>query len=640
MSMTPQPTPLQADQAVNDIAALLLASMQVAAFEVLPSNSFRLFSTPPEWLRDLSPGVETNPEVDLVERFPLLEAFLPEAREAWQTVGQGRACSDLWSEAIAGGGEMHLQAWALKISGRPFLLIEAADVLYRERQQVLQYAHETALQYDVIARLNREVQRATQAKSDFLATMSHEIRTPMNAILGMADVLAETSLTAEQRSCVDIVQRATSNLLDLLNDVLDTSKIEAGLLALEAVPFKLRDVVSEAVELVGIRAVEKGLSIEHEVMPEVPSWMSGDPMRLRQVLINLLRNSTKFTEKGGIVVRVALNPGGHAPSSLIFAVSDTGIGIPKEQLPKIFESFVQADSSTTRKYGGTGLGLTICKKLVEAMGGRIWVKSMVGVGSTFYFAAEFAVVAAPAAQSSTPAEVSAAPVGALRILAADDSDDNRSVIRAYLSKLPYTLDFVEDGASALKNLEGGKYDLALIDVHMPLMDGYSVVRAFRKYERAQNLPALPVLALTADAFNDAVEKSLAAGFTMHMAKPIRKATLLEAIARHTRAHPEAPSAVKFEVVVDEELSAIVPKFLNNIRRNSPVITAALARADFDSIRSLGHNMKGTGTSFGFPRISEIGDQLEQAAKQKDADSVRNVAANLVHFLDSVDIRYR
>src|SRR5271156_150064 len=640
MSMTPPPTPLQADHSVNDVAALLLASMQVAAFEVLPGDSFRLFSTPPEWLGDLLPGIETNPEVDLVERFPLLEAFLPEARESWQRVGQSRACSDLWSEALAGSGEMHLQAWALKITGRPFLLIEAADILYRERQQVLQYAHETALQYDVIARLNREVQRATQAKSDFLATMSHEIRTPMNAILGMADVLAETSLTAEQRRCVDIVQRATSNLLDLLNDVLDTSRIEAGRLALEAVPFEVRDVVSEAVELVGVRAAEKGLNIEHEVMPEVPPWVSGDPMRLRQVLINLLRNSTKFTEKGGLALRVALNPDGRGPSSLVFAVSDTGIGIPKEQLPKIFESFVQADSSTTRKYGGTGLGLTICKRLVEAMGGRIWVESTVGIGSTFYFTAEFAVAAAPVAQNSTPAEVTAVPVGALRILAADDSDDNRSVIRAYLSKLPYTLDFVEDGASALKSLQSGEYDLALIDVHMPVMDGYAVVRAFREYERAQKLPALPVLALTADAFNDAVEKSLAAGFTMHLAKPIRKATLLEAIARHAHARPEAPSAAKLEVVVDEELSAIVPKFLNNIRRNSPVITAALARADFDSIRSLGHNMKGTGTSFGFPRISEIGDQLEQAAKRQDADSVRNVAASLAHFLDSVDIRYR
>jgi len=640
MSTTPQPTPLQADHSANDTVALLLASLQVAAFEALPSDSFRLFSTPPEWLHDLLPSLETNPEVDLVERFPLLEAFLPEAREAWQAVGQSRACSDLWCEAIASGSEMHLQAWALKITGRPFLLIEAADILYRERQQVLQYAHETALQYDTIARLNREVQRATQAKSDFLAMMSHEIRTPMNAILGMADVLAETSLTAEQRRCIDIVQRATSNLLDLLNDVLDTSKIEAGQLALEAVPFELRDVVSQAIELVGIRAAEKGLRIEHEVMPEVPPWLSGDPMRLRQVLINLLRNSTKFTEKGRLALRVSLNPGGRGPSSLLFAVSDTGIGIPKEQLPKIFESFVQGDSSTTRKCGGTGLGLTICKKLVEAMGGRISVESTVGIGSTFYFTAEFAVAAAPAVQSSAAAGVSATPAETLRILVADDSDDNRSITRAYLKKLPYVLDFVEDGASALERLQAGKYDLALIDIHMPLMDGYAVVRAFRKYERARNLPALPVLALTADAFNDAVEKSLAAGFTMHLAKPIRKSTLLEAIARRAHARAEAPLAAKLDVVVDEGLSSIVPKFLNNVRRNSPVIAAALARADFESIRSLGHNMKGTGTSFGFPRISEIGDELERAAQKQDADSVRNVTANLVHFLDSVDVRDR
>ncbi len=639
MSTTPQPTPLQADHSVNDTVALLLATMQLAAFEALPSGSFRLFSIPPEWLRDLLPGIETAPEVDLVERFPLLEAFLREAREAWQG-GKRRACSDLWSEALASGGELHLQAWAFKITGRPFLLIEAADILYSERQQVLQYAHETALQYDVIARLNREVQRATQAKSDFLATMSHEIRTPMNAILGMADVLAETSLTTEQRRCVDIFQRAASNLLDLLNDVLDTSKIEAGQLALETVPFELRDIVSQAVELVGIRAAEKNLRIEHEIMPQVPPWLSGDPARLRQVLINLLGNSTKFTEKGRLVLRVAINLDGSGPGSLIFAVSDTGIGIPKEQLPKIFESFAQADSSTTRRYGGTGLGLNICKKLVEAMGGRIWVESSVGVGSTFYFTAEFGLAAAPATQISTVVEVPATPVGTLRILVADDSEDNRSVIRGYLKKLPYVLDFVEDGASALERLQTGRYDLALIDVHMPLMDGYAAVRAFREYERAQNLHALPVLALTADAFKDAVEKSLAAGFNMHLAKPIRKSILLEAIARHAYTRHQAPSAAKLDVVIDEELSAIVPKFLNNVRRNSPVIAAALARADFDTIRSLGHNMKGTGTSFGFPRISEIGDELERAAKQQDADSVRNVNANLVHFLDSVDIQYR
>jgi len=640
MSTTPQPTPSQADHSVTDTVALLLATMQLAAFEALPSGSFKLLSTPPGWLREFLPGIETAPEVDLVEHFPLLEAFLPEAEEAWQAVDKRRACSDLWSEVLASGGEIHLQAWAFKITGRPFLLIEAADTLYRERQQVLQYAHETALQYDTIARLNREVQRATQAKSDFLATMSHEIRTPMNAILGMADVLAETSLTTDQRRCVDIFQRAASNLLDLLNDVLDTSKIEAGQLVLETVAFELRDVVSQAVELAGVRAAAKGLRIEHEIMPTVPSWLSGDPTRLQQVLINLLGNSTKFTEKGRLVLRVALNPDGRGPKSLIFALSDTGIGIPKEQLPKIFESFAQADSSTTRRYGGTGLGLTICKRLVEAMGGRIWVESTVGVGSTFYFTAEFGVAAAAAAQSSTAAAVSATPAETLRILVADDSEDNRTVIREYLKKLPYVIDYVEDGASALERLQTGRYDLALMDVHMPLMDGYAAVRAFREYERDQNHQALPVLALTADAFKDAVDRSLAAGFTMHLAKPIRKSTLLEAIARHAHARPEAPSVAKLDVVVDDELLAIIPKFLNNIRRNSPLIAAALARADFDTIRSLGHNMKGTGTSFGFPQISDMGDELERAAKQQDADSVRNITANLVHFLDSVDVRYR
>jgi len=633
MTTTPPPTPLPVDHSMRDPVALLLAAMQLAAFEASPSGSFRLFATPPEWLREFLPGIETAPEVNLIERFPLLEAFLPEAEQAWQAVDQRRACSDLWSESLAGGRDLHLQAWAFQINGRPLLLIEAAEALYRERQRVMQYAHETEL-------LNREVQRATEAKSDFLATMSHEIRTPMNAILGMADVLAETSLTSEQRRCVDIFQRAAGNLLDLLNDVLDTSKIEAGQLVLETVSFDLRDVVSQAVELAGIRAAAKGLRIEHEIVREVPSWLSGDPTRLRQVLINLLGNSTKFTERGGLTLRVSLNHEVGEPGSLIFALSDTGIGIPQEQLPKIFESFTQADSSTTRRYGGTGLGLTICKKLVEAMGGRIWVESAVGVGSTFYFTAQFGVAAAPTAQGSSSAAVSALPVEALRILVADDSEDNRAVIREYLKKLPYVVDLVEDGASALERLQTGRYDLALIDVHMPLLDGYGVVRAFREYERAQNLDAMPVLALTADAFKDAVEKSLAAGFTAHLAKPIRKSTLFEAIARHARVRADVPPAAKIAIVVDEELSAIAPKFLNNVRRNSQLIAAALARVDFDTIRSLGHNMKGTGTSFGFPQISAIGDELERAAKQQDADSVRNLTARLVHFLDSVDLRYR
>jgi CheY-like chemotaxis protein len=418
------------------------------------------------------------------------------------------------------------------------------------------------------------------------------------------------------------------------------SKIEAGQLTLENVPFELRDVVARAVELVGIRAGAKGLKIESEIASDVAPWVSGDPVRTRQVLINLLGNSMKFTEQGQLTVRVERDPQGKGAAALRFAVSDTGIGIPEDKLPTIFESFTQADSSTTRKYGGTGLGLTICKRLVEAMGGKIWVESTVGVGSTFYFTAEFGQAAAPATPIATAA-VAAKPAESLRILVADDSEDNRSVMRAYLQQSPYVADFVEDGAAALEKLQTGRYDLALMDVHMPRMDGYAAVRAFREYEQAKNLQPLPVLALTADAFKEAVEKSLAAGFTMHLAKPIRKTTLLEAIARHGQAHPEAAAAAKLDVVVvNAELASIVPKFISNVRRNPPAIAAALARGDFDTVRSLGHNMKGTGGSFGLPQISAIGDQLERAAKEQDADAVRTITAQLVQFLDSVDIRFK
>ena len=641
MSAIPEAEPSPDSRSPAEVAAAVLAALQLAVFERTPSGRFRLVSAAPEWLRELMPEIAR--ECNLAERFPLLESFLPEAEEAWQK-GTERVSSDLWTETRPSGSEIHLQASAFSAAGRPILAIEVADVLYRERQLTLQYAHETALQYETIKRLNFEVQRAAQAKAEFLAMMSHEIRTPMNAILGMADLLAETSLSIDQQRYVAIFQRAAASLLDLLNDILDLSKIEAGELKLESVAFELRDVVSRATELVGIRASEKGLAIESEIAADVPPWLVGDPTRLRQVLINLLGNALKFTEKGKLTVRIACDPNASDPAALLVGVSDTGVGIPQDKLETIFESFSQADSSTTRKYGGTGLGLSISKRLVEAMGGRIWVESTVGSGSTFFFTAKLGVAEGRAESAKELVAATAGPVAPLRILVADDSEDNRFVIRAYLKGTPYVLDFAEDGAIALEKLKTRPYDLALVDVHMPAKDGFAVVREFREFESAQGRTQLPVLALTADAFQEAVEKSLAAGFTRHLAKPIRKPALLQAIEGYAQKRaepaPVAAPAAENEVIVDEELSAILPRFLGNVRKNPAAIAAAIARGDYETVRSLGHNMKGTGTSFGLPQISALGDRLERAAKEQSSDSILAANSELAQFLERLEIRYR
>ena len=368
-----------------------------------------------------------------------------------------------------------------------------------------------------------EAHAAARLKSEFLATMSHEIRTPMNAVIALTELLLDTPLSGEQKGFVDTIHVAGEALLATINNILDFSRIEAGRLEMENDKLDLRSAVDECVRLVSETARHKELPVQVEIDPRIPEKLCGDGRRLKQVLVNLLANAVKFTERGEIRLSVASELRVPETTRLRFIVADTGIGIAPEVQAQIFEPFRQSDASTTRRYGGTGLGLAIAKRLVELMGGEIGVESRVGVGSRFWFTLPFAIMGSTnTAEPKSPSPAPPAPTG--RILVAEDNPVNQKVMRALIEKLGYKVDIVSDGLQAVMAVQATSYDAVLMDCNMPGMDGFEATRAIRICESGGHVP---IIALTAHALDGDRDKCITAGMDDYLAKPIRLETLKE-----------------------------------------------------------------------------------------------------------------